>query len=163
MRIALPLLLTSALAAAQPGCAPPDEMALAQLNAARAQPQRCGAEVWPAVPPLRWQPQLAEAAQGYALELAARDRVSHVGVAGESLARRVRASGYPMRRAGENLAGGLETLDEVLAHWLASAAHCENLMAPDFQDAALACVRGPGELGFYWVLNLGRPMGSGRR
>lgn len=153
--LAAGLLLAGPALAAEPGCAPPDDVVLAALNALRARPQHCGSQLMPAAPALGWQLQLAESSLRYAHELAARDRIAHVGPAGESLQQRLAEVGYPLWRAGENLAGGQQTLDEVLAAWLASPAHCENLMTPVFEDAGLACVRGPGELRTYWVLNLG--------
>ena len=61
-----------------------------------------------------------------------------------------------MRLAGENLAAGPDSLDEALAQWLASPAHCDNLMAAEFEDMGLACVSGPGRYERYWVLHLGR-------
>jgi uncharacterized protein YkwD len=160
MRALLPLLLSLAClppAAAQEGCQPAGDAVLARLNALRAQPQACGERLWPAVAALRASPVLAESARRYAVELAARDRIDHVGAAGTSLRTRLRESGYLMRSAGENLAGGPETLDEAMAQWLASQAHCENLMVADFQEFGLACVAGPGKLQRYWVLHLAAP------
>lgn len=159
MRALLPLLLglTAAAALAQEGCPPSGEAALARLNALRAQPQACGERVWPAAAALRPSAALAASAHRHAVELAARDRLDHVGAGGTSLRTRLREAGYAMRTAGENLAGGPETLDEAIAQWLASAAHCENLMAPDFQDFGLACVSGAGQLQRYWVLQLAAP------
>ncbi|WP_422011616.1 CAP domain-containing protein [Roseateles sp.] len=157
MRACLPLLLFASLAVAEPDCQPAGEAAQAALNTLRAQAQPCGGRVWPAVQALRASPQLAESAQRYARELAARDRVDHLGAAGASLRVRLREVGYAMRLAGENLAGGPDSLDEVLAQWLASPAHCENLMLADFQEFGLACVSGPGQLQRYWVLHLAQP------
>jgi uncharacterized protein YkwD len=144
-------------AAAQEGCQPKEAAVLAALNAFRAQPQACGERVWPAVAPLRANPLLAESARRYALELARRDRLEHVGAGGTSLRTRLREAGYLIRSAGENLAGGPETLDEAMAQWLASPPHCENLMAPDFQEFGLVCVAGPGKLQRYWVLHMAAP------
>lgn len=160
MRALLPLLLGLtglAHAVAQDSCQPAGDAVLARLNTLRAQPQACGERLWPAAAPLRASPVLAESARRYAQELAARDRIDHVGAAGTSLRTRLRESGYLMRSAGENLAGGPETLDEAMAQWLASPAHCENLMAADFQEFGLACVAGPGKLQRYWVLHLALP------
>ena len=156
----LPLLLTWLLAtaaAAEPGCQPPADASVTALNALRAQAQACGRRTWPAVSPLRENPLLATSAQRYATELAARDRVDHIGAAGDTLRTRLREAGYVMRVSGENLAGGPETLDEALAQWLASPAHCENLMLADFQEFGLACVTGPGRFQRYWVLHLAAP------
>jgi len=148
-------------AAAQQSCLPAGEAALAALNALRARPQPCGERHWPAAAALRANAALAESARRYALDLAARDRVDHQGAGGGSLRARLREAGYAMRVAGENLAGGPETLEEVLAQWLASPVHCENLMLADFQDFGLACVNGPGRFQRYWVLHLAAPAAQG--
>lgn len=158
----IPLLLTACSAGADPGCQPPGEATLAALNAVRARAQHCGARVWPAVMPLRENPVLAASAHRYAQELSARDRVDHIGAAGDSLRARLREAGYVMRVSGENLAGGPETLDEALAQWLASPAHCENLMLADFQEFGLACVTGPGRFQRYWVLHVAAPAAAPR-
>lgn len=163
MRACLPLLLTACAAAAEPTCQPDEAAALAALNALRAQARQCGATSWPAAPALRAHPLLAGTAHRYAQELAARDRIDHVGAAGDSLRARLRESGYVMRLSAENLAGGPETLDEALAQWLASPAHCENLMLAEVQDVGLACVSGPGRLQRYWVLHLAAPAGDAAR
>lgn len=160
MRALLPLLLCLtglAPAVAQEGCQPKAAAVLAAINAFRSQPQACGEHVWPAVAALRASPVLGQSARRYAVELAGRDRVDHVGAAGSSLRTRLREAGYLMRSAGENLAGGPETLDEAMAQWLASPAHCENLMAAEFQEFGLACVVGPGKFQRYWVLHMAAP------
>lgn len=160
------LLLTVSAAGAAPGsdpaCQPTAEAAAAALNAVRARPQSCGERVWPAVAPLRGNPVLEASARRYALELAARDRIEHIGAAGDSLRARLRDAGYVMRVSGENLAGGPETVDEALAQWLASPAHCENLMLADFQEFGLACVNGPGRYQRYWVLHVAAPAAARR-
>lgn len=155
---ALPLLLLASLVggavAADPDCQPDTASTLAALNALRAQPRQCGALLRPAVPALRAEALLGDSARRYAVELARRDRIDHVGEASASLRSRLRDAGYAMRVAGENLAGGPDTLDEALAQWLASPAHCDNLMAAEFQEFGLACVSGPGRYQRYWVLHL---------
>lgn len=164
MRSRPPLLFAAvlALAAAGPassGCVSSPEAAIAALNALRAQPRSCGDRRRPAVPALAFHALLQEAAQRHAAELARADRIDHIGEAGQSLRARLREVGYAQRQAGENLAGGPESLDEALAQWLASPTHCENLMAAEFQDFGLACVTGPGRWQHYWVLELATPAG----
>ncbi|MFT7722133.1 MAG: CAP domain-containing protein [Roseateles sp.] len=159
MRV-LPLLLlglASAAAADGGGCPPDAERALRLLNALRAEAHACGGRLWPAAPALRRQPLLEAAALQQARVLARNDRIDH---AGPPLRTRLREAGYALRVAGENLAGGPETVDEALSRWLASPAHCANLMAADFEDAGLACVSGPGELQRYWVLQMGAARSS---
>jgi len=147
-------------AGAARSCPSPAEIhaELARLNAFRAAPQACGRKLLPAAPPLRWEPRLQASAQAFASELSHGDQISHLGLKGSSLRERFRQSGYVMRRAGENLAAGQESLDEVLATWTLSGAHCENLMQAEFVDVGLACVVGPGRYDRYWVLHLGRPV-----
>ena len=132
-------------------CQPDADTALVALNTLRAHAQPCAA----AARPLQWDARLARSAQRYADELALRDTVSHQGEGAVSLLDRLKAVGYPLRRAGENLAAGQDDLAEVLAQWLASRAHCENLMQAEFRDVGLACVTGPGLYQTYWVLHLG--------
>jgi uncharacterized protein YkwD len=147
-------------AGAAKSCPSPAEIhaELLRLNAFRTQAQACGRKLLPAAPPLRWEGRLEASALAFAAELAQGDQLSHVGLKGSSLRERFRQSGYVMRRAGENLAAGQESLDEVLATWTLSAQHCENLMQSEFVDVGLACVVGPGRYDRYWVLHLGRPV-----
>ena len=163
MRVWPSLLLTLAGAApAVPAadCRPDAEAAARALNAVRARAQSCGERVWPAARALRWHAVLETSARRYAVELAARDRLDHISASGGTLRTRLHEAGYVMRTSGENLAGGPESLDEALAQWLASPAHCENLMAAEFEDFGLACVTGPGKLQRYWVLEMAAPAGK---
>lgn len=156
-------LLTLLPFAAWPACTPPAALVEAGLNALRGQARACGSVRWPAAAPLRWQPLLAASARRHAVELAGQDRLSHVGAGGTSLRARLREAGYVMQVSAENLAGGPETLDEVLAQWLASPAHCEHLMAADLQEFGLACAAHPDSQRRYWVLQLATPAGGPAR
>lgn len=147
-------------AIATAGCEVDAEEARRVLAALRSQPRACGSVHRPAAAPLRWQPVLDLSARRHADALAALDRLSHVGAGGTSLRARLREVGYVMRVSAENLAGGPETLDEALAQWLASPAHCENLMAADLQEFGLACAAHPDSQRRYWVLQLAAPAGG---
>jgi uncharacterized protein YkwD len=142
-------------------CHPSAEITQTALNLLRHQAQRCGERVFAAASELQVNPLLEASALRYAQELAARDRIDHVGQASSSLRARLRESGYAMQVAGENLAGGPETLDEALAGWIASPVHCENLMWPAYTEFGLACVRGTGKFQRYWVLHLAKPTHPG--
>lgn len=131
------------------------ERALAAINAMRQVAQECAGLNMPAAGPLRWSSRLEAVARGYAGELSRGDDLVHAGL-GSTLRDRLRASGYAFSRAGENLAAGQESLDEVLQSWIVSAKHCSNLMRADFTEVGLACMRGPGVFETYWVMNLGR-------
>lgn len=156
MRIAS-LLIGLALAAPAWACQPSAEAAVAAVNAVRARATACGSEAAAAAGALRWSAALAEAARRHAVQLSQQDRIDHPDAPGRALRERLLAAGYVMKLAAENLAGGPETLDEALAQWLASPAHCENLMLADVSEMGLACVSGPGRYERYWVLLLASP------
>lgn len=158
-RVGLCLHMCAACAQAQPSACVMDlapALVVKRLNALRAQPQACGDVPQPAAPALRWDERLAQSAQAYARELAQRDALSHEGARAAGLRERLAAEGYLMSSSGENLAAGPLSLDEALQHWMASATHCENLMAPAFADVGLACIAAPGRYQRFWVLHLGR-------
>ncbi len=152
----LPCLVVPLVMAEPPPCTAlntPTE-ALRQLNDLRARGAICGRVALAAAPALRWDDRLAQSAQGYARELAERDQMDPLR---HSVLRdRFRGAGYRLRLAGENLAAGPEQLDELLALWLASPAHCGNLLEPRFADVGLACVTGRASGEPFWVLHLGR-------
>jgi uncharacterized protein YkwD len=89
--------------------------------------------------------------------MARRNYFEHRSPEGQSVRERATASHYPWRSIGENIAGGDDSVLEAVQGWLASPAHCENIMDPGFTDVAVACVRQPGsEWGTYWTMVLGR-------
>ncbi len=132
------------------------EHVLETLNRLRAQARSCGSGLLPAGPPLQWDARLAASARSHAADLSQGEQLSHMGPRGAGLRERMRQSGYPAQRAGENLAAGQESLDEVLHTWATSAKHCDNLMQAEYSEVGMACVAGPGRFQRYWVMNLGR-------
>ncbi|WP_077036351.1 CAP domain-containing protein [Pelomonas sp. KK5] len=155
MRILPSALLALALPWAHADCQPAAEQALAAVNALRARAQVCGGQPMAAAPPLRWNAMLAGSARLFADELAQRGVVTHEGQVSRTLPARLRAAGYRVQRAGENIAAGEQDLDDVLAQWLSSPDHCANLMQPEFQDVGLACTDGGTRYARFWVLHLG--------
>jgi uncharacterized protein YkwD len=133
------------------------QSALQQINAARAAGHTCGGEALPPTGALVWNDLLFSAAAKHSLDMAQRNYFSHDTPEGIDFAQRFSAEGYGWSAAGENIAGGQGSLDEVMAVWLASDGHCRNIMQPVFADVALACVSQPGTtLGTYWTMELGR-------
>lgn len=144
-------LLISGVASAAPSCIIPaasEDLAasvLAEINRVRAAHQR---------PALRQDALLIQAAMGHACENAFHDRLSHFGIDGSSPGDRVLRVGYDFRIASENVAIGYALPQEVVAAWLRSSGHRENLLAT-----------GPGEIGIgiaqgrdgrrHWVMKTG--------
>lgn len=125
---------------------------LALVNAARAQPRRCGKEQFAAVPPLLPQSLLTEIAAGHAADMARHSYFSHTARDGSTAAVRATRSGYRWRRIGENIAAGQMTADAVVQGWLASPGHCANIMAPNYEEMGAAfVVNTKSTMGIYWV------------
>lgn len=129
------------------------------VNATRSTPQRCGVRWKPAVPPVRYNAELGQAAAAHADDMAARDYFSHMTPEGRDFVSRIRRAGYTGQPGGENLAMGFSDAAAVVAGWLASPGHCENLMEPAWTEMGLgyAQTQRPGytSLFTYWVQEFG--------
>jgi hypothetical protein len=102
------------------------------VNSARAEPRRCGSLLMGSAAPLRLN------------ELLNRAALAH--------AQRIAAAGYSYRLVGENIASGPQSAREVVQGWLASPAHCQNLMDARFADMGVAyAASANGEPHIYWV------------
>jgi hypothetical protein len=111
-------------------------------------------------PALRWSPQLAAAASRHAGAMARSRVFDHMGVDGTTVRERVTSTGYRWQSIGENLAAGHPALEDAMAGWLESRAHCEALLDPRFTEFGLARTLSdsPSDAyGTYWTLVLGRP------
>jgi len=104
-------------------------------------------------------PNVRIAAQRYAEDMATRGFFAHESPEGTDPGWRMRAAGFGWSAFGENIAAGQQTPREVMADWLASRGHCQNLMTPMFTVAGYGiALAGDGP---YWVQDFGRPMQSG--
>lgn len=70
--------------------------------------------------------------------------VAHVGPDGSTLASRVSATGYAWYSLGEDLAAGQTTPQQVVAQWMSSPQHRDNILNPKFGDAGIGIAIGPG-------------------
>ena len=121
-------------------------------NAARAHPRRCGSKSFAAVPPLILSSKLTRAALEHSKDMARHSEFEHEGSDGSTPPQRATRAGYVWRTVGENIAAGATSADEVMAGWLASSGHCENLMDPRFTETGIGCVVDPrSDSGVYWT------------
>jgi uncharacterized protein YkwD len=111
-------------------------------------------------PPLSRHPTLARVAQQYSQQMAQDDFFSHTGPDGSTPADRARAAGYDFRRIGENIAAGYSTPKEVVASWMESQTHRENILNCAFQETGVGHVYldpdpGQAQWHHYWTQILG--------
>ncbi len=100
---------------------------------------------------------LAEAARVHAEELAARRTLDHRSANGDDLGDRMGRVDYPYKIVAENLASGPGDPAEVIALWVESPGHRDNLLARGLRHAGIACVPTPLPHGAYWVLVVAAP------
>jgi hypothetical protein len=109
--------------------------------------------------PLLEQPLLNEAAQRHADDMLARSYYGHKSPEGSTVLERSRLAGYRPRFAGENVAQGQFSVEEVMAGWMASAIHREHILSSLFVDFGSGAAVGKNANGyqFLWVQCFGRP------
>lgn len=131
---------------------------LNRINQARASARMCGSTFYKAVPPLGWNARLFDAAGLHAADMAANNYFAHNSQDGRTFSQRITAAGYNWSAAGENIAAGQTTVEQVMNGWMQSANHCANIMSANFTEVGVACARNDASTyKNYWVMDLARP------
>lgn len=107
--------------------------------------------------PLEHDQTLENQATRYACEMIQYDFFAHVNpVTGSTLRDRAAEFGYDYVAIGENLAAGQSSPAQVMADWMSSPGHRENILSPHFTELGIG-IRSGGRYGTYWVQEFGRP------
>jgi uncharacterized protein YkwD len=132
---------------------------LTLVNAARAAGHRCGSKYYAPVAPLAFNASLTDAALVHSRDMAKYAEFDHRGHDGSTPTLRVQRAGYGSYRIiGENIAAGAMTPTEVTRGWLASPAHCENIMDPRFSEIGIAfAVNVATAEAVYWTQDFAAP------
>ena len=141
------------------------------INKARSVARDCqdGNGLVSAAPALTWNNELYASAYEHSYDLAESNTFSHYGsgkasdITGSNNSNnsyfneRIKANGYvEYKTIGENIAGGQATIQEAVTAWLASPAHCTNLMNANFKEIGVAVVTdASSEYGIYWTQSFG--------
>ena len=96
---------------------------------------------------LQLNPQLTAAAQAKANDMAKRNYWSHVTPNGKQPWNFITNAGYQYEAAGENLAFGFGTSDQVMTAWMNSPEHRDNILDADYQDVGFATANASNYLG----------------
>ncbi len=94
------------------------------------------------VPALKENRALSQAAYNKAQDMLLQQYFAHVGPDGRDVSDWILASGYQYDVAGENLAIGFASAEEVVNAWVKSRTHYANLIDPDFQEIGVGMVTG---------------------
>jgi uncharacterized protein YkwD len=128
------------------------------INAARAEPRRCGRDRREAAPPLSLSSTLTAAASLHALDMAERGVLSHDGSDGSTSGERITRAGFVWQASGENVAAGQTDAESVVQAWLDSPGHCATLMEPRFTQTGIAFALAPGKNpAVYWAQEFATP------
>jgi uncharacterized protein YkwD len=127
---------------------------LNDINRVRQAGCNCGSTYMPPAQPLVWNNRLELAAIDHARDMAERNYFSHTSKDGRSMEDRIVFAGYQFKgyksfMAGENIAQGQQSIDEVMRGWINSPGHCKNLMNPGLKEVGVA------EYNTYWVQDFG--------
>jgi uncharacterized protein YkwD len=90
------------------------------------------------LPPLALNPELTKAAQMKAEDMFAKDYWAHISPNGTTPWVFIRAAGYNYLYAGENLARGFSTSQDVVTAWMNSPEHRANMLSPNYTDIGFA-------------------------
>jgi uncharacterized protein YkwD len=105
---------------------------------------------------VRTDERLRAAARGHSRDMAVNDYFSHTAPNGSTFVDRAAAAGYPRDQAGgENIAMGYRTPAEVMAGWMASQGHRENILNCDFKALGVGLAGDSGGTA-YWTQVFGR-------
>ncbi len=108
------------------------------------------------LPALKPNPQLFKAARGHSTNMAKQEKMEHV-LDGKGPGQRARAAGYRADWIAENIAAGEDwTLAGVVADWMDSKGHRENILSTKYTEVGVGMAKTDnGE--WYYTLLFGRP------
>ncbi len=92
--------------------------------------------------PLSLNTQLSNAAAGKGQDMLTKNYWAHFSPDGGTPWGFIHGAGYQYVYAGENLARGFNTADEVVAAWMASPGHRENILSPNYKEVGFAIQSG---------------------
>lgn len=125
---------------------------LMQVNQIRAKGCNCGGKWMKPAGALKWDSRLEKSAVGHASDMNRLDFFDHIGKDGRDFSDRIKDAGFNWSYAGENIAWGQKTINEVVKSWKDSPGHCRQMMHPKYTKMGVA------KVGTYWVQDFGRLM-----
>lgn len=142
--------------APDPGATAFEDDVLLLVNQRRAAGAVCGGTTYGPAPALVMNGSLRTAARAHSQDMAAQNYFSHTSLDGRSFSQRMSDAGYSGSPRGENIAAGYGSPSAVVAGWMGSTGHCENIMNPAYRSAGVGYAFGAAsQYGSYWTMNFG--------
>jgi uncharacterized protein YkwD len=138
-----------------------EEEVLLLVNEERAQPADCGEDgKFAATGPVVMDPILRCSARLHSLDMFERGFFDHINPDGLDPFERMGAAGFHGSGAGENIAVGQTSPQQVMRSWMESDGHCANVMRPSYTMLGVGYHPGAGGRGLgsnFWTQNFGAP------
>lgn len=138
-----------------------EEEVLLLVNEARSQPADCGTEGrFAAAGPVVMNAVLRCSARLQSLDMFERHFFGHTNPDGLDPFERMAAAGFHGAGAGENIAVGQTSPEQVMRSWMDSDGHCANVMRPKFTLLGVGYHPGAGGRGLgsnFWTQHFGAP------
>lgn len=134
-----------------------EEEVLELVNEVRERGAKCGSKgSFEAAPALTLDKKLRCAARRHSKDMVERTFFDHTNPDGETPMKRMNEAGYKGRYAGENIAAGQASSQEVMKGWMKSDGHCANIMNPRYQHLGVGYLDAPeSKYRHYWTQNFG--------
>lgn len=138
-----------------PGAAAFEDAVLVLVNQRRAAGAVCGGTSYAPAPPLVMHGSLRAAARGHSQDMATLNFFAHTSLDGRTFLQRIQNAGYAGSGPyGENIGAGYGSAAAVVAGWMGSTGHCQNIMNGSFRSAGVGYAFGAATTyGSYWTIN----------
>jgi uncharacterized protein YkwD len=136
-----------------------EQQVFERVNQARTAGADCGSMgKFDPAPALTLDARLHCAARKHSQDMGERNFYDHVNPEGEGPDDRINDAGYTgWASVGENIAAGSPDPAEIFNGWMASDAHCANIMNLQYKHFGIGFYEGPGDFRYYWTQTFGAP------
>lgn len=110
--------------------------------------------------PLSLNAKLNQSASSHSQDMAEKDYFNHTGSDDSRVSDRIYNAGYHYSLAGENIAAGQSSAEEVVQAWMNSPTHRANIMSADYQETGISYYYWGNDTGnvnyyHYWTMDFG--------
>ncbi len=108
------------------------------------------------LPPYRLSDKLNASAERHSQDMASTGNIDHTGSDGSTAKQRIRDTGYEAQFTGEDIHGGVVTVDDAWNFWSTDPPHQATLLNQQYVDIGISVVKGQRGA-YYFTLDLARP------